>query len=443
MSPRILFKLCQISGWILLFLTILFFISGYGMTKQIIPVDLATWLHNQILPIPFLIFLILHILFPLRNLLRRIPFKIILATLFLIFIISLAGFFIYRAEKIQKETLKDFYPARFYETLDNKIVRCNLCPNRCVLSPGQIGLCKARKNVDGKLYSMVYGKIASQHLDPVEKKPLFHFLPGSSIYSIATTGCNLQCKFCQNWQIAQVFPWEVETKRMTPEEVVEDAIKSGAKAIAFTYNEPTIFYEYMYDIAKLAKQRGLKTAVISAGYINPEPLKELLPYIDAYKIDFKGISNKFYQKMTVAGKVEPVMEAMKIIKESGVWLEIVNLVIPGENDSDEDLRNLILWVRDNLGTDVPLHFSRFHPDYKLLNLPPTPIERLKKARKMAMDLGLKYVYIGNVDDVEGSTTYCPESKEPAIVRRGFFVLENNLDEEGRCKSGEKIPGIWK
>jgi pyruvate formate lyase activating enzyme len=439
---KILFKLCQVSGWILFFLTILFFVSGYGMTKQIIPVNLAVKIHNQILPIPFLLFLILHCLFPGRNLFKRIPLKIILAVLFLFFVVGLAGFLIYQEEKMPKVSPGDFYPARFYETLDNKIVRCNLCPNRCILSQEQIGLCKARKNVDGKLYSMVYGKIASWHLDPVEKKPIFHFLPGSLIYSISTTGCNLQCKFCQNWQISQVFPWEVETKKMTPEEVVEDAIKSGAKSIAFTYNEPTIYYEYMFDIAKLAKEKGLKTAVISSGYINPEPLKELLPYIDAYKIDFKGISDKFYQRMTVSGKVEPVMEAMKIIKEKGVWLEIVNLVIPGENDSEEDLENLILWVKNNLGTDVPLHFSRFHPDYKLLNVPPTPIETLKKARKMAIDLGLKYVYIGNVDDVEGSTTYCPESKEPAIVRKGFFVLQNNLLPKGQCRSGEKIPGIW-
>jgi len=439
---KILFKLWQISGWVLLFLTILFFVSGYGMTKQIIPVNLAVKIHNQILPIPFLLFLILHCLFPGRNLFKRIPLKIILAVLFLFFVVGLAGFLIYQEEKMPKVSLGDFYPARFYETLDNKIVRCNLCPNRCILFQGQIGLCKARKNVDGRLYSMVYGKIASWHLDPVEKKPIFHFLPGSLIYSISTTGCNLQCKFCQNWQISQVFPWEIETKKMTPEEVVEEAIKSGAKSIAFTYNEPTIYYEYMFDIAKLAKEKGLKTAVISSGYINPEPLKELLPYIDAYKIDFKGINDKFYQRMTVSGKVEPVMEAMKIIKEKGVWLEIVNLVIPGENDSEEDLKDLILWVKNNLGTDVPLHFSRFHPDYKLLNVPPTPIETLKKARKMAIDLGLKYVYIGNVDDVEGSTTYCPGSKEPAIVRKGFFVLQNNLLPKGQCRSGEKIPGIW-
>jgi len=360
------------------------------------------------------------------------------AILFLVFVVSLTGFLIYNRER----SPEDLYPAKYYKELGNGMVQCHLCPNRCILSKGQIGLCKARKNVDGKLYSLTYGNLASIHLDPIEKKPLYHFLPGTLIYSISTTGCNLQCKFCQNWQISQVFPWQIETKKMDPEEVVEEAIKSGAKSIAFTYNEPIVFYEYMLDVAKLAKKRGLKTVVISAAYINPEPLKELLKYIDAYKVDFKGFREEFYRKLTVTGHVAPVLEAMKIIKESGTWLEIVNLIIPGENDSEEDIKNLILWIKDNLGTEVPLHFSRFHPDYKLLNVPPTPIETLKKARKMALDLGLKYVYIGNVDDLEGNTTFCPESKIPAIKRKGFFVIENSLDKEGRCPTGEKIPGVW-
>lgn len=369
--------------------------------------------------------------------------KKITAIFFLIFIVCFTGLSIYKREQGSKISAEDFYPAKYYEEVGHKIVRCGLCPNRCILSEGQIGLCRARKNVEGKLYSMVYGKISSQHLDPIEKKPLFHFLPGSAAYSISTTGCNMQCKFCQNWQISQVFPWEVESKKMTPEEVVDDAIISGAKSIAFTYNEPTISYEYMFDIAKLAKERGLKTVVISSGYINPEPLKALLPYIDAYKVDFKGFDDKFYQKMTVSGRLGPVLETMKIIRESGVWLEIVNLVIPGENDSEEDIKNLIIWVRDNLGPDTPLHFTQFHPDYKLLNTPPTPIETLKKARQMALDLGLKYVYTGNIDDPEGSTTYCPASGEPVITRSGFFVIKNNLDTEGRCSGLEQIPGVWK
>lgn len=362
------------------------------------------------------------------------------AVVFLVIVVGLAIFLIASREKGDKLSEGDFYPAKYYEKLGGKMVRCNLCPNRCILSEGQIGACRARKNVKGELYSIVYGKISSQHLDPIEKKPLYHFLPGSLTYSIASTGCNLQCKFCQNWQIAQVFPWEIQSTKMAPQEVVEDALKSGAKSIAFTYNEPTVFYEYMLDIAKIAKQKGLKTVVISAGYINPEPLKELLNYIDAYKIDFKGFDNEFYQKMT-QGKVEPVLEAIKVIKEAGVWLEIVNLVIPGENDSEQDLKNLILWVKENLGTEVPLHFTRFHPDYKLQNLPPTPIETLQKARQMALGLGLKYVYTGNIEDVKGSVTYCPESGEPVIIRQGFFTVENKL-QNGKCLSGEPIPGVW-
>lgn len=362
------------------------------------------------------------------------------AVIFLIIIIGLAGFLIYGREKSSRSSAEDFYPAKYYEKLNSNMVRCNLCPNRCILSSGQIGLCRARKNIAGELYSMVYGNVVSVHVDPIEKKPLYHFLPGSKAYSIATTGCNLQCKFCQNWQIAQIFPWETQSIKMTPQQVVEEAIKKGVKSIAYTYTEPTVFYEYILDTAKIAHKNGLKNVVISAGYINPEPLRELLPYIDAYKIDFKGFDDKFYQKMT-AGHVEPVLEAMKIIKNQGVWLEIVNLVIPGENDSEKDLKNLILWVRDNLGPETPLHFSRFHPDYKLLNLPPTPLETIIRAREIALEQGLKYVYTGNIYDPEGSATYCPDSGEAIIKRQNFFVTENNL-KNGQCPNGEKIPGIW-
>ncbi len=362
------------------------------------------------------------------------------AIIFLIIIVGLAVFLIWGRERGGGVTPQDLHLAKYYEKLGSKMVRCNLCPNRCILSEGQIGICRAKKNIEGELYSIVYGQIVASHLDPIEKKPLYHFLPGTKTYSIATTGCNLQCKFCQNWQIAQVFPWEVSSIKMTPQQVVEKALKSGAQSIAFTYTEPTAFYEYMLDIALLAHENGLKNVVISAGYINPEPLRDLLPYIDAYKIDFKGFDDKFYQEMT-AGHVGPVLEAMKIIKEQGVWLEIVNLVIPTENDREEDFRNLILWIKENLGTDIPLHFTRFHPDYKLLNLPPTPIETLQKARQMAQEYGLKYVYTGNIYDPEGSTTFCPESGEPAIVRQGFFVTQNNL-QNGQCSDGEKIPGVW-
>ncbi len=365
------------------------------------------------------------------------------AIIFLAAVVALTVLVIYNREHsaIESQDASQFHLAKFSEQIPNNRVKCGLCPNKCVLSDGQIGNCRARKNIGGRLYSMVYGKIAAAHLDPIEKKPFYHVLPGSKAFSIATTGCNLQCKFCQNWQIAQVYPWEVATMNMSPEEVVQAAVESGAASIAFTYSEPTIFIEYIMDIATLARQRGLKTVVVSAGYINPEPLKELLKYIDAIKIDFKGYDDKFYAKMT-KGHLQPVLDAMKVIKESGVWLEIVNLVIPSENDSDEELRGIAKWVKDNMGTDVPLHFTRFHPEYKIQNLPPTPIDTLKKARQMALDMGLKYVYTGNIYYPEGDTTFCPISHEKVIERQGFFVVENNL-KDGLCADGEVIPCVWR
>lgn len=365
--------------------------------------------------------------------------KKVAAIIFLIIIVSLVGYLIYSREKGVNGT-EGFYPAKYYEKLSGKMVQCSLCPNRCILSEGQIGLCKARKNIDGELYSMVYGKLSSIHVDPIEKKPFFHVLPGSKAFSISATGCNLRCSFCQNWQISQVFPWEVQSQEMTPEQVVEEAIKSNSQSIAFTYNEPTVSYEFMLDVAKLAKEKGLKTVVVSAGYINPEPLRELLPYIDAYKVDLKAFREEFYQKLT-GGHLQPVLETIKTIKKSGVWLEIVNLLIPGENDSEQEIREMAKWIKENVGDDIPLHFSRFHPMYKLQNLPPTPEETVIKARKIAMEEGLKYVYTGNIVYPEGESTYCPESGEIAIGRQGYFILSNIL-QNGICPTNEKIPGVW-
>jgi pyruvate formate lyase activating enzyme len=365
------------------------------------------------------------------------------AILFLIAIVALVGYLIFNKEKSVEwqDDSEGLYQAKYYEKLSANMVQCFLCPNRCILSEGQIGLCKVRKNIEGDLYSLTYGKIASQHVDPIEKKPLFHVLPGSKAYSIATTGCNLRCIYCQNWEISQVFPWDVQYEEMTPEQIVEDALRTGSQSIAFTYNEPIVFYEYMLDIAKLAKKKGLKTVVISNGYINPEPLRELLKYIDAYKVDLKAFKDSFYQKFT-GGGLEPVLETMKIIKEEGVWLEIVNLLIPGENDSEKEIREMAKWIKENLGDDVPLHFSRFHPQYKLQNLPPTPVETVIRAREIAMEEGLKYVYSGNIVYPEAESTYCPESGETAIVRQGYLIKANNLV-DGKCPSGEEVPGIWK
>ncbi len=333
------------------------------------------------------------------------------------------------------------HEAMWYEKLAGGLVHCQLCPNHCRLPKGQIGLCRVRKNVGGTLYSLSYGQIAAVHVDPIEKKPFFHVLPGREAFSLATPGCNLRCLFCQNWEISQAYPWEVRTAPMTPEEVVAAALRSGAPAIAFTYSEPTIFYEYMLDIAKLAKEKGLKTLVVSAGYIEPEPLKALLPFIDAYKVDFKAFDSQFYADLT-GGSRDPVLRTMKIVHESGVWLEVVNLLVTGKNDGAEEVRALARWVKENLGADVPLHFSRFHPMHKLMNLPPTPVERVVRAREIALAEGLRYVYTGNVPAAEGDSTYSPKTGQIVIERKGYFVVRNEL-QDGVAPDRTAIPGIWK
>ncbi|MBL7078116.1 AmmeMemoRadiSam system radical SAM enzyme [Candidatus Shapirobacteria bacterium] len=337
---------------------------------------------------------------------------------------------------------QDLKEASFYETLDNGNVRCQLCPNRCVLAPGQRGICKARENINGKLYSLVYGKPVSINVDPIEKKPLYHFLPGTKIYSLATAGCNLDCQYCQNWDIAHRQPEDLASLDMTPQQVVDEALKAKAEAVAFTYNEPTVWYEYMLDIAKLAKQNNLKTVIITAGYINQEPLKQLLPYLDAVKIDFKSIKAETYQTL-IKGNLEPVLETIKTVHQSGKWLELVHLVVPGFTDNLEEVAQLCTWIKDNLGPDVPLHLSRFWPKYKLLNLPPTPEKTLKEARKICLEIGLNYVYTGNIDDLEGSTTYCPQNRQPLIQRRGYFIEKNLIDQAGQAPNcPAQIPGVW-
>ena len=372
--------------------------------------------------------------------------KKILAILFLFAIVGLAALLVWSRERSGVAVSRTpgaasgLHEAAWYEKLAHNLVHCQLCPNSCRLAEGQIGLCRARKNVGGKLYSLVYGQIASAHVDPIEKKPFFHVLPGSQAFSLATPGCNMRCLFCQNWEISQAFPWEVETTVSTPEQVVEAALRSGARSIAFTYSEPTIFYEYMLAIAKLAKAKGLKTLVVSNGYVNPGPLEELLPFIDAYKVDFKAFDPKFYAAVT-GGSRDPVLRTMKTIREQGVWLEIVNLLVPGQNDGEDQIRQLARWVKDNLGADVPLHFSRFHPMHKLSNLPPTPIEKVVRAREIALAEGLEFVYTGNIPVASGDSTYSPATGEIVIERKGYCVLRNVLA-NGITPAGEKIPGVW-
>ena len=331
--------------------------------------------------------------------------------------------------------------AMFYEKLSGNRVQCQICPRRCVIPEGERGFCRNRENQGGTLYSLVYGKPCTVNMTVPEKGPLYHFIPGHKRLALATVSCNLRCKYCQNWQISQMSVEEVSHYDLSPEEVVDLALREGAKSVSFTYTEPTAFYEYMYDIAKLAKERGLRTSIISNGFINPDPLRELLKVLDAVKIDLKGFSEEFYAEVSSAC-LEPVLTSLKTVKEAGVHLEIVNLVVPTLNDDPETIRAMCQWIVENLGEDVPLHFNRFFPNYRLTNLPPTPIVTLEMARQIALDVGLKYVYIGNVPGHEADNTYCPKCGKRLIRRAYLAILENNVV-GGRCKfCGAEIPGIW-
>jgi len=331
--------------------------------------------------------------------------------------------------------------AMFYEKLSGNRVQCQICPRRCVIPEGERGFCRNRENRGGTLYSLVYGKPCTVNMTVPEKGPLYHFIPGHKRLALATVSCNLRCKYCQNWQISQMSVEEVSHYDLSPEEAVDLALREGAKSVSFTYTEPTAFYEYMYDIAKLAKERGLRTSIISNGFINPDPLRELLEVLDAVKIDLKGFSEEFYAEVSSAC-LEPVLTSLKTVKEAGVHLEIVNLVVPTLNDDPETIRAMCQWIVENLGEDVPLHFNRFFPNYRLTNLPPTPIVTLEMARQIALDVGLKYVYIGNVPGHEADNTYCPKCGKRLIRRAYLAILENNVV-GGRCKfCGERIPGIW-
>jgi len=330
--------------------------------------------------------------------------------------------------------------AMYYKKLKGNLVQCELCPHRCVIKEGNRGICGVRENRKGVLHSLVYGKLCSANAESIEKKPLYHFLPGTYAYSVATVGCNLKCKNCQNYEISQEKPERIPFLSLKPEEVVKNAIESGCKSIAYTFTEPTVFYEVALDIAKLAKKQGIKNVIVSNGFINPEPLKQLCNYIDAANIDLKSINDKFYKDVCGA-RVNPVLESLKILKQENVWTEITNLLIPTLNDSEKDIKELIEWIKENLGTSAVLHFTAFYPTYKLSYLEPTPTSTLKKARKLALP-ELNYVYTGNIVDDEGDNTYCPKCKKILVKRRLFSIIENNLN-EGRCsKCNAKIEGIW-
>lgn len=323
----------------------------------------------------------------------------------------------------------------------NKTVQCQLCPRRCRLSNGARGDCRVRVNIEGDLYTLVYGNPCAVHIDPIEKKPIFHMLPGTSTFSIATAGCNLHCKYCQNWTISQVPPEETRNQDLPPKKVVELALKNGCKSIAYTYSEPIVFYEYTLDTAKLARKAGLKNILVTAGFINPEPLRELYKWIDAANIDLKGFSEDFYQEVC-SGSLYPILKTIKVSVEEGVLVELTNLIVPTLNDNVEMIDKMCKWIYNELGPDIPLHFSRFYPMYKLKNLPPTSSSILTKARKTALANGLHYVYIGNLPGNPGENTYCPTCKTLLIGRIGYYITQNNL-KNGYCPScGTKITGIW-
>ncbi len=332
--------------------------------------------------------------------------------------------------------------ARYYRKLENKMVQCELCPRRCVISPGKRGFCRVRENRNGTLYSLVYGKPCSINREPIEKAPFFHFLPGALRLTLATVGCNQRCKYCQNWEISQATPEAVPSQEMTPEQVVALAEKLNLPIICFTYTEPVVFFEYMIDIARLARARGIKTAVVSGGYINPEPLRELCSVVDAIKIDLKGFTPEFYR--TVCGSsLEPVLTAIKTVAQTSCHLELVNLVVPGFNDDTTTIRQMCSWIKENCGDTIPLHFTQFHPDYQLQNAPVTPVKTLKKAIAIARQTGLKYVYIGNVPGDQDENTYCPKCGSLLIRRQGYTVLENNIV-NGKCKFCKTpISGVWR
>ncbi len=331
--------------------------------------------------------------------------------------------------------------AKYYQTLEDNTVRCQLCFRRCTISDGGRGFCLARENQDGKLYTLTYGKPVAVHIDPVEKEPLFHMEPGSDTLCVGTATCNLRCLNCINWHIAQKAPEEVEAVPMTPEEVVQTAIDHDVHTICFTYNEPTQQYEFMYNIARLAKEKGLKVTFHSNGEMNSEPMKAILPYVDSVAVDLKAFTPETYRGLT-EGELAPVLETLKLIKQQGVWLEVVCLVIPTWSDNMEDIHKMCTWIRDNLGEDTPVHFSRFFPTCKLTGLSPTPLSILEQAHDIAREAGLHYVYIGNVSGHDYANTYCPQCGKMLIFRKGLLIQENNIV-DGKCKfCGHTIPGIW-
>jgi pyruvate formate lyase activating enzyme len=341
-------------------------------------------------------------------------------------------------------------PARYWHVLDDARIQCDLCPRYCKLRDGQRGLCFVRARDGDRMVLTTYGRSSGFCIDPIEKKPLNHFLPGSAVLSFGTAGCNLTCKFCQNWDISKASADDRLQDAALPHDIVEAAKAAGAQSVAFTYNDPVIFLEYAVDVAAACREAGIKTVAVTAGYLTAEPRKELFAAVDAANIDLKGFSENFYRSLCSA-ELRPVLETLEYVKhETDSWLEITTLLIPGQNDSTAEIESLSRWIRNHLGTDVPLHFSAFHPDWRMRHVPATPASTLKLARRIAMDAGLRYVYTGNVRDEEGESTYCSGCGTRLIGRKTYQITEWHLTPDGRCAAcGEMCaghleaqPGTW-
>lgn len=330
--------------------------------------------------------------------------------------------------------------ALWWEVKDNGKILCTLCPRYCTIGEGQKGFCFIRENIDGKLYSTGYGRPTGFAVDPIEKKPLSHFYPGTDILSFGTAGCNLGCKFCQNWTTSKSKYDDLRSVEASPDDVIKIAKKYKTPSIAFTYNDPTIFGEYVIDISKLAREEGINSVMVTAGYIDKEARKDVYKYIDAANVDLKAFTEQFYHKITFS-HLDDVLNTLYWLKhETEIWFEITTLLIPDENDSSEEIQQMCDWILENLGDQVPIHFTAFHPDFKMLDKTRTPTSTLNMARNIALNSGIKYVYVGNVHNLEGQTTYCPNCKEPLIIRDWHSVIDIKL-KDGKCwKCNSKIAG---
>lgn len=331
--------------------------------------------------------------------------------------------------------------AMHYERAEGGLVRCVLCPRGCVIAPGLRGHCGVRRNDGGRLRTLVFGRPCTFHNDPIEKKPLFHFLPGTSAFSIATAGCNIECRFCQNWEISQAKPEDVQSVEMPPEKVVERARAAGSASVAYACTEPIVFYEYVHETARLGRSRGIRSVMITNGFIREEPMRQLLPHLAAVKVDLKAFTEKFYRDVC-DGALAPVLSTLKLLRRAGTWHEVVVLLVPTLNDSDVEIAALCRWVKNELGAGVPVHFTRYHPTYKMRNLPPTPVATLNRAREIGLKEGLDFVYLGNVPGHPGENTWCPKCGKALVTRVSYQIDASGL-KNGACRHcGRPIPGVW-